>query len=73
MLTKRYLTLVDWSKRLVRNTKAIEFENKIPDFTNLDTKEALSTKYTEIENGIRDTGFMYRFVVYGRLHILGCS
>ena len=52
MLTKRYPTLVGWSRRLrfTYNTKITQFENKITSNTDSVTTAALNAKATQIEN-----------------------
>ena len=48
MLTKRYSTLVGWSRRLrfTYNTKITQFENKITSNTDSVTTAALNAKAT---------------------------
>lgn len=61
MLTKRYLILVGWSKRLTTmpilqtaafNKKATDIENKKTDVTNLATKANFIKKAAEVDNNI---------------------
>ena len=54
ILIKRYLVLVDWSKKASSNTKITEIENKIPRVTALVTTVVLNTKAIESENKIPD-------------------
>ena len=53
-MIKRYLVLVDWSKKAGCNTKITEIENKIPRVAGLVTTVVLNTKAIESENKIPD-------------------
>ena len=54
MLTKRYLILAGWWRRLITTQKISEIESNVPIVTRLVTTAALNAKATKIESEISD-------------------